>query len=205
MKKPLLLTTLLLLLTSFTYSFSQNVKIGYFDDQTVLGLFPGIEEKLRTTLEKYVKDTLQEEYEYSYREYKRLDSNFRKDSATLSSRQRDLANADLDKLKYKLVNWQQYQNQIVEQKQNELLLPYRKQIAQAVNEIVTEQKYTILLKTDAISPYLQPSILDNISIRVAMKLKLNLPKDVENEFNNALKAKEDRNSGKPASTNPTRN
>lgn len=187
MKKNVALSIcLFMLICSYsTTAKSQNVKIGYFDEQSVLGLFPGIEDKLRSTLEKYVKDTLQEEYEYSYREYKRLDSNFRKDSLTLSPRQRELSTADIDKLKYKLINWQQYQNQLVEQKQNELLAPYRRKIQEALQEIVEEHKYSLVLKTESISPYIQPSILDNLSIRVAIKLKLELPKEVEQAFKQA--------------------
>ena len=35
---------------------------------------------------------------------------------------------------------------------------------------------------ESLSPYAQPSIADNLTIRVAMKLKLALPKEVEEAF-----------------------
>lgn len=203
-KNFVLFVCLFMIMGSISTIKAQNVKIGYFDDQSVLGLFPGIEEKLRTSLEKYVKDTLQEEYEYSYREYKRLDSNFRRDSLTLSQRQRELSTADIDKLKYKLINWQQYQNQLVEQRQNELLAPYRKKIQEALLEIVEENKYTLVVKTESLSPYIQPSILDNLSIRVAMKLKLELPKEIEQAFKQAQGSNVNKSPVKNSSTVPTK-
>ena len=203
-KKLVLFGWVFMVIGSISTIKAQNVKIGYFDDQSVLGLFPGIEEKLRTSLEKYVKDTLQEEYEYSYREYKRLDSNFRRDSLILSQRQRELSSADIDKLKYKLINWQQYQNQLVEQRQNELLAPYRKKIQEALLEIVEEHKYTLVVKTESLSPYIQPSILDNLSIRVAMKLKLELPKEIEQAFKQAQGGNVDKSPIKKGGVTPTK-
>ena len=40
-----------------------------------------------------------------------------------------MATSDLNKLKYKLINWQQYQQESMQQKQETLLLPYRQKIA----------------------------------------------------------------------------
>jgi hypothetical protein len=40
----------------------------------------------------------------------------------------------------------------------------------------------MVLKAESLSPYAQPSIADNLTIRVAMKLKLALPKEVEEAF-----------------------
>jgi hypothetical protein len=48
--------------------------------------------------------------------------------------------------------------------------------------VVAEQKYNLVLKADALSPYAQPSIADNLTIRVALRLKLPVPKDIEDAF-----------------------
>jgi hypothetical protein len=61
-------------------------------------------------------------------------------------------------------------------------LPYRQKVAAALSEVVAENKYTLVLKAESLSPYAQPSIADNLTIRVAIKLKLALPKDVEEAF-----------------------
>ena len=46
MKKGFLFAAILLVAVSFTNSASAQTKIGYFDDQSVVALFPGIQEKL---------------------------------------------------------------------------------------------------------------------------------------------------------------
>jgi len=66
MKKGFLFAAILLVAASFTNSASAQapVKIGYFDEQSVLGLFPGIQ-KVDSLMQSYVTDTLQDEYLYS--------------------------------------------------------------------------------------------------------------------------------------------
>ena len=183
--KKVLFAAILLVACAFGNSANAQTKIGYFDDQSVIALFPGIQEKLDTVLNSYAKDTLQDEYNYTLKDYQVKDSIYRRDSADLSKRPKALqmATEDLNRLKYKLINWQQYQQQMMEQKQESLLLPYKQKIAQALSEIVAEQKYNLVLKTDALSPYAPPpSIADNLTIRVALRLKLPVPKDIEEAF-----------------------
>ena len=184
MKKGFLFAAILLVALSFTKSASAQTKIGYFDDQSVIALFPGIQEKLDTVLKSYAQDTLQDEYNYTLKDYQVKDSIFKKDSANLSKRPKalEMATSDLNKLKYKLINWQQYQQQAMQQKEETLLLPYRQKVAAALSEVVAENKYSLVLKAESLSPYAQPSIADNLTIRVAMKLKLTLPKEVVEAF-----------------------
>ena len=183
--KKVLFAAILLVASAFGNSATAQTKIGYFDDQSVIALFPGIQEKLDTLLNSYAKDTLQDEYNYTLKDYQVKDSIYRRDSADLSKRPKALqmATEDLNRLKYKLINWQQYQQQMMEQKQESLLLPYKQRIAQALSEVVAEQKYNLVLKTDALSPYAPPpSIADNLTVRVALRLKLPVPKDIEDAF-----------------------
>ena len=184
MKKGFLFAAILLVAASFNNTASAQVKIGYFDDQSVIALFPGIQEKLDTVLKSYAQDSLQDEYNYTLKDYQVKDSIYKRDSVDLSKRPKALqmATDDLNRLKYKLINWQQYQQQSMEQKQESLLLPFRQKIATALGEVVAEQKYTVVLKAESLSPYTQPSIVDNLTIRVAMKLKLPLPKEIEDAF-----------------------
>ena len=81
--------------------------------------------------------------------------------------------------KYKIVNWQQYQNQMVQQKEEELLYPYKQKIYASLEKIIKEQKYTHVFKGDQllVAP---PS--DNLVIKVALDLKLKFPKDVEDQL-----------------------
>ncbi|MEI6189103.1 MAG: OmpH family outer membrane protein [Chitinophagia bacterium] len=183
MKKGFLFAAILFVAASFNNTISAQSKIGYFEDQSVIALFPGIQ-KLDTVLRSYQQDSLQDEYNYTLKDYQVKDSIYRKDSVDLSKRPKALqmATDDLNRLKYKLINWQQYSQQAMEQKQENLLMPYRQKIAAALAEVVKEQKYDFVLKQESLSPYTNPSIADNLTIRVAMKLKLPLPKEVEEAF-----------------------
>ncbi len=162
-------------------SSAQTTKIGYFDEQAALSLFPGIN-KIDTLLNSYRLDSLQEEYKYTVSDFQRRDSIFKKDSATMPAKARELATKELFQLRYKLVNWQQYQQQMEEGKYEQLVNPYRIRIAEALSGIVAEQKYTLVLKAETISPYVTPPLLDNLTIRVALKLKLPLPKEIEDAW-----------------------
>ena len=185
MKKGFLFAAILLVALSFTNSASAQTKIGYFDDQSVIALFPGIQEKLDTVLKSYAQDTLQDEYNYTLKDYQVKDSIFKKDSANLSKRPKalEMATSDLNKLKYKLINWQQYQQQAMQQKEETLLLPYRQKIFEALKQVIDENKYTWVLNPAAVtSPYYQPPLEHNLAIRVAKKLNLPLPKEIEEAF-----------------------
>lgn len=204
MKKGFLFAAVLAVAILFTNNASaqSTVKIGYFDEQSVIGLFPGIQEKLDTVLQSYAKDSLQEEYNYTLKDYQVKDSIYKRDSADLSKRPKalELATTDLNRLKYKLINWQQYQQESMQQKQEQVLLPYRQKIYAALTEVIAENKYTWVLNASALSVYYQPSIADNISIRVAMKLKLPLPKEIEEAFRVATGGAPAKAASAPAAT-----
>jgi hypothetical protein len=52
---------------------AQALKIGYFDEQQLLPLFPGIG-KIDTLMAIYQSDSLGVEYNYTYADYMRRDS-----------------------------------------------------------------------------------------------------------------------------------
>ena len=55
---------------------AQQVKIGSFDEESVLGLFPGIQ-KVDTLINQYQIDSLGNERDYEISEFKRKDSTFK--------------------------------------------------------------------------------------------------------------------------------
>lgn len=166
----------------FANSANAQVKIGYFDEQGALSLFPGIQ-KIDTLINSYRLDSLQEEYKFRVTEFQRKDSAFKKDSATLSAKAREIATRDLLQLRYQLVNWQQYEQEMMSSKYEQLLYPYKTKIYEAIQAIVAEQKYTMIIKSEAlVTQYMQPNILDNVTIRVAKKLNLPLPKEIEDAW-----------------------
>lgn len=169
-----------------SFLFSQNSsaqqhKIGYFDEQQLLPIMPGYA-KLDTLMAVYQNDSLGVEYNYTYNDFQRSDSIFKKDSATMPAKARELAIRDLNQLKYKLINWQQYAEQMMSSKQEQLLQPFRRKIQEALMAVVEENKYTMVLNANALTPYLQPPLLDNITLRVAFKMKLPIPKEIEDAW-----------------------
>jgi Skp family chaperone for outer membrane proteins len=142
---------------------------------------------------------LKTEYDYELSEFKRKDSVYKKDSATMPGGVRAIMQKEIGQHYNKIVNWQQYQQKMLQDKQNQLLTPYLEKVYAAFQEIVAEQKYTWVVKKDAL--VVPGPLADNISIKVAQKLKLALPKEVVE----ALKAQglpTGVTDAKPAATKP---
>jgi len=178
MKKGLVGSVVFALILAMSLNGNAQMKIGTFDEQSVLGLMPGIQ-KIDTFLQKYVADSLKPEYDYELSELMRLDSTFKKDSATMQAGTRGIMQKEINQHKYKIVNWQQFQNQTLEQKQEELLYPFKQKIYASLEKIIKEQKYTHVFKSDVL---LVAPPQDNLVIKVAVDLKLKFPKDVEEQL-----------------------
>lgn len=205
MKQLLLVCVTVAASLLFSNNSQAQVKIGYFDEQSLLSLFPGID-KVDSLMNSYLRDSLNVEYAYSVQDYQRRDSIFKKDSATMPAKARELAVSDLNRLYYKIANWQQYSQEMQQEKMDRMLLPYRQQMAAALQQVVAENKYTMVLKSEAVSTYFEPNILDNLTIRVAMKLKFELPQNLLDAWKAAggtLPAGTTTN--KPASAPPKKN
>ena len=90
-----------LFLSTKTNAQSNPIKIGTFDEQSVLGLMPGIQ-KVDTALQKYVNDSLKPEYDYELSELMRMDSTFKKDSASMQPSTRGIVQKEINQHKYKI-------------------------------------------------------------------------------------------------------
>ena len=183
MKKLLFVCVALAATVLFTKNASaQQQKIGYFDEQKALLFFPGIG-RVDTLLTSYQRDSLGGEYEYRVYEYQRADSSYRKDSASMPVKAREIALRDLNTKRSVLANWQTTAQQMYEAKMDQLLLPFKQKIFDALKLVVAEQHYTYVLNQQALmSQYVQPPLLDDLAVRVAMKLKLPIPKDLEDAW-----------------------
>jgi len=187
MKKLLLVCVVVAAGVLFTNTTkAQSQKIGYFDEQLTLSWFPGLSAKYDTVMFSYQNDSLGVEFQYRVSDFKRKDSLFKKDSATMPAKARELALKELGQMQYTLQNWQQYAEEMARNKQESFLYPYKMRMVEALKTVVAEQKYTYVLSAQALSPYAQPPILDNLSIRVAQKLKLPIPKDFEDAWKAAI-------------------
>lgn len=196
MKKVLFACVAFAVACVFSNTAKAQVKIGSFDEEGVLGLFPGLSEKLDSTLE-ILSDSLKEAYNTEIEEYKVKDSTFRADSLKWNNSKKTLVREEIAKHLYKIQNWQQLQQQLAQQRQYEILMPYKQRVYGALEEIMRDQKYTHVFRADAF--FAPAPLADNLSIKVARRLKLQLPKDVED----AIKAQEAAE-GKPAPKPATR-
>lgn len=198
MKKVLLLCVVMAGFVIFNSATGQS-KIGYINEQGILYAMPGFA-KVDTLINNYRLDSLQEEYKYNVADYQRKDSIFKKDSATMPAKAREIATRDLLQLRYKLVNWQQYEQQMLEARYDQLSAPFKMKVADALAAVIAEQKYTLILKEEALSTLAVPALLDNVTIRVAKKLNLPLPKEMEDAWRIATGG----GSGAPASKPPVK-
>jgi Skp family chaperone for outer membrane proteins len=181
MKKIAVALVVILSVASFSKTNAQ-VKIGLFDRESVLSLMPGIQ-KIDTLLQKYLNDSLKTEYDYTYSEFIAKDSSLKKDSAELSKKPalKEIREKAVNELKGKLVNWQQYQNQMLQRKQGEYLQPYLEKMYAAMQEVITEQKYTHIFKPDVFE-YFDIASAQEFNLRVLDKMKIALPKEVEEQI-----------------------
>jgi len=176
MKKLLTIATVIvaLLFASNNKAAAQN-KFGYFDLDYVVSQMPGIG-KIDTLMAVFQSDSLGREYDFNLSEYKRLDSTFRKDSATMPPRVRESQQQQMAQLVYTLQNWQQYSQQISQGKQQQLMQPFYAKVVKAFQAVVAEGKYTYVFKRETL---FEAPPGDNLIIPVAKKLGLKLQLDDE--------------------------
>ena len=178
MKKLLFVSMAFALSLFATTQTNAQVKIGTFDEEAILSLMPGIQ-KVDTLLQKYVADSLKPEYEYEIYQFQTKDSTFKRDSANMNSSVKAIVKKEIGQHLAKIQNWQQYQQQMLQAKQQEYLRPYLEKIYAALQVVLQEQKYTHVFKKDV---FIYADKSDELMLRVIQKLKIPVPKDVEEQI-----------------------
>lgn len=155
-----------------------QVKIGSFDEEAILSFMPGVQ-KVDTILQQYVTDSLKPEYDYELYQFQTKDSTFKADSAKMNNSVKQIMKKEIAQHFYKIQNWQQYQQQMLQAKQQELLRPFLEKIYGALQAVIAEQKYTHVLKKDV---FIYADKSEELMLRVLHKLKIPLPKEVEDQI-----------------------
>lgn len=158
---------------------AQSMKIGSFDEESVLGLMPGIQ-KVDSILRQYVNDSLAPQRDYKMSELKRKDSTLKADSTKISASLQKIMKDEIAQDFYTLQNWQQIQNEAVQARQDLLLRPYREKVYGALQEIISSEKYTHIFKSEVF--FAPIPICDNLSLKCAIKMGLKVPKEYEEQF-----------------------
>lgn len=169
----------------FQHTSHAQVKLGYFDETKLLPYMPGVK-KVDTLLAYFQRDTLGYQYDTLYLGYKKADSAYHRDSATLSADDRTKAERTINRYKGQILYWSQYSEQRMNLKEAQLMFPFKKALSDALMEVVNEHGYTLVVNTSQLSPFATPPLLDNLTIRVAMKIGIPLGKSVQDDWQKAL-------------------
>lgn len=183
---------------------AQQIKIGMFDEESILQFMPGVE-KIDSMLQHYMQDSLQHEYDDEMYLLQTKDSTLRADSAKMSNALRQTMKKEISQHLYKIQNWQQYQQQKLQMKQQELLRPFLEKIYGALQVVITEQKYTHVLKKDV---FLHIEKGEELMLRVLHKLNVPVPKEIEDQYKEyglTVKSSSSAKPTTPAKTTPKKN
>lgn len=174
MKKLLFVYLALISSLLFSNTVGAQTRIGYFNEDKTLKLFPGFNE-VDSLMQLYREDSIGSEYERRSNQFRTLDSLNRKDCKTaIPGKSCEEVTKELERQRAILQNWLEITQRMIGSKHGQLLYPYRKKMSDALQEVLSEGKYTLVLDTEALSPYFTPPLLDNLMIRVALKLQLPL-------------------------------
>lgn len=153
-----------------TSSAGAQTKIGYISVDAMVGLMPETA-KMDTLLQKFQSDSVGMQYSYLVSEYQRKDSMYRDSLRTPGAVRKRIAD-ELPDLIYQIQNWQQISQQMVENKQNELLRPIYNKVYDAIKAVAKEKGYSHVFNKEA---FLVAPEGDDMILMVAQKLKVNVP------------------------------
>ncbi|MCZ2223810.1 MAG: OmpH family outer membrane protein [Chitinophagales bacterium] len=179
MKKILLgFAVIIISLATTSKANAQPIKIGMFDEESILQFMPGIE-KVDTLLQQFLDDSLKHEYDDEMYLLQTKDSTLRADSAKMSNALRQTMKKEISQHLYKIQNWQQYQQQRLQMKQQELLRPFLEKIYGALQAIIIEQKYTHVFKKEV---FVHIEKGEELMLRVLHRLNVPVPKEIEDQY-----------------------
>jgi Skp family chaperone for outer membrane proteins len=175
--KKVLLVVLAFLGMFFTASNADaqaTAKVGVFDIDIMVRQMPGYR-TVDSLLAIYEQDSLRGEYEFAVKEYNRLDSTYKADSAakkaaTVLSYQKDQRST----IATTIIYWQQISQQKSEQKRQQYAGPMIEKVLGAYEKVLKANNYLVVLKPEAVE-FLGSSKIDNVFEKVARELKIPLP------------------------------
>ena len=153
-------------------------KIGVFDLDIMVQAMPGYR-VVDSMLQIYEQDSLRGEYEFAVKEYNRIDSSYKVDSAakkaaTVLNYQKD----QRSQLATTIIYWQQIAQRKSEAKRQELAQPMYEKILGAYSKVLQTNNYLVVLKPGA---YEMGSKVENVFEKVAKELKITLPEQLRSQ------------------------
>lgn len=147
-------------------------KVGVFDVDIMVQAMPGYR-AVDSMLQIYERDSLSKEYDFAIKEYNRLDSTYKSDSAnkapaTVLSYVKD----QRSQIATTIIYWQQISQQKTEGKRQDLAGPLYERILTAYDKVLKTNNYLVVLKPGAFE---MGSKVENVFEKVAAELKITLP------------------------------
>lgn len=153
-------------------------KIGVFDIDIAVSNMPGYR-TVDSLLSIYQQDSLRSEYDFAVKEYNRLDSAYKLDSAakkspTVLNYQKD----QRSQIATTIIYWQQISQQKTEQRRQELAAPIYERVLGAYSKVLQANNYMVVLKPGA---YEMGSKVENVFEKVFKELKLPVPEQLRSQ------------------------
>jgi Skp family chaperone for outer membrane proteins len=155
-----------------------TAKIGVFDVDIAVSNMPGYR-SVDSLLGLYEQDSLRGEYEFAVKEYNRLDSTYKRDSA--AGKAASVLNYMKDQrsqIATTIIYWQQISQQKAEQKRQELAAPLYEKVLGAYSKVLQANNYLVVLKPGA---YELGSKVENVFEKVFRELKLPVPDQLRSQ------------------------
>jgi outer membrane protein len=147
-------------------------KSGYFNMDQMLSIMPEVG-KIDTLLQRFQADSINAEFASLVQDYNYKDSLLTKtDTTKIPAATRRQYRRDLEQIAYQVQNWQQISQNVMQNKQQELLAPVYQRIYAALNQVAKENGYGFVYREEALM-VAPPS--DNLIPMVAKKLNIKLP------------------------------
>lgn len=176
--KKLLIAVVAFMATTMTAEKARAQKIGVFDIDIMVQAMPGYR-TVDSLVGLYEQDSLRGDYEFAVREYNRLDSTYKADSA--ARKPASVLNYVKDQrtqFATTLIYWQQIAQQRSEGKRQELAGPMYEKVLTAYDKVLKANSYLVILKPGA---YEIGSKVENVFEKVAKELKITLPEQLRSQ------------------------
>lgn len=178
---------------------AQNLRIGVFDVEIMVQAMPGYR-MVDSLVSIYEQDSLRGEYEFAVKEYNRLDSTYKLDSAakkpaSVLNYVKDLRSQNATTIIY----WQQISQQKSEAKRGELAAPMFDRVLSAYQKVLQANNYLVVLKPGS---YEMGSKVENVFEKVAKELKVPLPEQLRSQGPPPAEEQQKATPAKPAAGKP---
>jgi outer membrane protein len=166
-----------LFLVSFSVAKASAQKKAYIDIDEVVALLPEAQH-VNDEVQKFQRDSLNDELKSLVEQYKYLDSLTRIDSVRMPGAVKLQNQQKLQTLSYQIANFQALSEKVLENKRTSLLDPIYAKVYNAVQMVAKENGYAYVLDK---SQLIIAPVADDLLPLVAKKLNIKLPEDPKPE------------------------